>query len=193
VLNGASEKELALSQETFDELLAWLHPDRDEAGKKYVDIRGRLIKIFIYRGSVVAEDLADETINRVARKVREIKSHYAGDPFLYFHGVARYVYLEYSKKKQPAPLPFILTSTPDEDDPAEMEHFCLERCMERLTPQNRKLILEYFQDDKRAKIDRRQELTRQLGISLNALRIRMHRVCATLKECMHECLKATQV
>lgn len=188
---GTSQKEWSLSQDIFDELLAWLHPNRDQAGKIYEDIRHRLIKIFTYRGCPVAEDLADETINRVAKKVREIRSTYVGDPSLYFHGVARYVYLEYVKKT-PDPLPPVLVSEPEETEESELEYTCLERCMSHLTPNNRELVLEYFQDEKRAKIDRRKELTQRLGITLNALRIRAHRVCAGLKKCMQECLEAAQ-
>jgi hypothetical protein len=64
--------------------------------------------------------------------------------------------------------------------------------MSHLTPNNRELVLEYFQDEKRAKIERRKALTQRLGVSLNALRIRAHRVCANLKKCMHECLETAQ-
>jgi DNA-directed RNA polymerase specialized sigma24 family protein len=190
-LSGTSQKGWSLSKDSFDELLAWLHPDRDQAGKIYEDIRQRLIKIFTYRGSPVAEDLADETINRVAKKVHEIRSTYIGDPSLYFHGVARYVYLESIKKTQ-EPLPPVLASAPEEPRDSELEYNCLEQCMGRLTPGNRELVLEYFQDEKRAKIERRKELTQRLGITLNALRIRAHRVCAGLKKCVQECLEAAQ-
>jgi DNA-directed RNA polymerase specialized sigma24 family protein len=190
-LTGISQREWVLSQDKFDELLAWLDSDRDQAGKLYEVIRQRLIKMFIYRGSVTAEDLADETINRVAKKIHEIKSTYVGDPCLYFHGVARFVYLEYSKKVQ-EPLPAVLISQPVEPPESELEYNCLERCMSHLTPNNRELVLEYFQDDKRAKIEHRKELTERLGITLNALRIRAHRVCANLKSCMQECLGTAQ-
>ena len=190
-MSGSSQKEWSLSQDSFDELLAWLNPDRDKAGKIYEDIRQRLIKIFTYRGSPIAEDLADETINRVAKKVHEIRSTYVGDPSLYFHGVARYVYLEYVKKR-PDPLPPVLVSEPEESQDSELEYTCLERCISHLTPNNRELVLEYFQDEKRARIDRRKELTERLDISLNALRIRAHRVCASLKKCMRECLETAR-
>lgn len=190
-MNSASQKGLGLSQDNFDELLAWLHPRRDEAGKIYEDIRQRLIKIFSYRGCPVAEDLADETINRVANKVREIKSTFVGNPSSYFHGVARYVYLEYVKKI-PEPLPPGLVSESEDPRESELAYNCLESCMSHLTPGNRELVLQYFQDEKRAKIDHRKELTRRLGITLNALRIRTHRLCASLKKCMQECLRAAQ-
>ena len=192
-MSRASQKEWTLSQDIFDELLTWLSPDREQAGTIYENIRHRLIKVFMYRGSTVAEDLADETINRVAKKVREIRVTYVGDPSLYFHGVARYVYLEHQKKATTVPLPPVLVSEPFETDESELEYSCLERCMERLTPHNRQLILEYFEEDKRAKIERRKELTQRLGISLNALRIRAHRVCASLKKCISECLQTAQI
>jgi DNA-directed RNA polymerase specialized sigma24 family protein len=190
-LKGTSQREWVLSQETFDELLAWLHTDREQAGKIYEEIRNRLIKIFMYRSSAVAEELADETINRVARKVHEIRGTYVGNPSLYFHGVARYVYLEHVKK-MPDSLPHVLVSPPIEPDESELEHRCLEQCMQHLTPHNRELVLEYFQEDKRAKIERRKELTQRFGITLNALRIRAHRICAHLKKCLHECLETAQ-
>lgn len=190
-MNSTTQKEWVLSQESFDELLAWLHADRDRAGKIYEDIRQRLIRIFAYRGCVTAEDLADETINRVAKKVRELKGTYVGDPSLYFHGVARYVHLEYAKKL-PASLPAVLPDKPVETDDSELEHGCLERCIGHLTPANRQLVMEYFQDDKRAKIEHRKELTERFGITINALRIRAHRVCLDLKKCMSECLEAAR-
>ena len=56
-------KDWILTQESFDALLNWLDPRREEAGQKYEDIRLRLIKIFTCRGCLEPEDLADETIN----------------------------------------------------------------------------------------------------------------------------------
>jgi dihydroneopterin aldolase len=67
------KKNWELSQETFDALLAWLDSDRDQAAMKYEKIRRALIKIFTGRACVEPEDLADETINRVARKLKEIE------------------------------------------------------------------------------------------------------------------------
>jgi hypothetical protein len=61
-----------LNQENFDRLLEWLHPDREEAGRKYKIIHTRLIKFFMCRGCAQAEEMADDTINRVCRKAKEI-------------------------------------------------------------------------------------------------------------------------
>lgn len=178
------KKDWVLTQDAFDHLLAWLGPNEEEAGKKYEEIRRRLIKIFVCRGCKEAEDLADETINRVTKKLREIVDAYVGDPALYFCGVAQNVYLEYIKKK-PAPLP---PPPPSPSDEIEQESECLDRCMQTLTPQNRELVLQYYQKEKKAKIDYRKELAERLGIAVNALRIRAHRIRANLSECMRECL-----
>ena len=66
------KKEWVLTKEAFDALLEWLDPNRDIAAQKYETIRTRLIKIFSCRGCLEAEDLADETINRVTNKLPEI-------------------------------------------------------------------------------------------------------------------------
>jgi hypothetical protein len=78
-----------LTKESFDSLLAWLDPDREQSARKYESIRRTLIKIFTWRNVSDAEDLADETINRVAQRVNEVKPYYSGDPALYFYGVAK--------------------------------------------------------------------------------------------------------
>jgi hypothetical protein len=82
-------KNQPLTQESFDGLLAWLHPDREQAGEMYESIRCNLIKFFSARGFGNPEELADETIDRVARKVDEIVASYSGDPATYFFAVAR--------------------------------------------------------------------------------------------------------
>jgi DNA-directed RNA polymerase specialized sigma24 family protein len=172
----------------FDELLGWLHPDdREQAGRKYEEIRRKLIRIFIHRGCMTAEELADETIDRVTRKVLEIKAKYnaSDDPALYFYGVARNVYREYLKRRPDPVLP------PPEEEPEDLtlECECLERCLARLAPRNRELILEYYQDEEGAKIERRKKLAHHFEMAINALRIRTHRIRADLKKCVLECLK----
>jgi RNA polymerase sigma factor (sigma-70 family) len=196
MLNRNPRKGWSLTQESFDELLEWLNPDREQAGKKYEDIRRRLVRILMHRGCTVAEDLADKTINQVARKVQEIKEYYVGDPALYFYGVARNIHSEYSRSRADiVPVtPELLAVVPSKElDVSEQEHDCLERCLEELTPQNRELLLEYYREIEGAKIEHHKEMARRLGIAVNALRIRMCRLRASLKECMRECLGSVAV
>jgi DNA-directed RNA polymerase specialized sigma24 family protein len=173
-----------LTQDEFDRLLAWLDPDRERAGKRYEEIRRKLIKFFACRGCPEGEDLTDETINRVARNVIEIAENWSGDHILYFYKVAHYVQLEYRRKKPPPALP----PPARPSDEVEREHACLEQCMQHLNVSSRKLVLEYYQKQKRAKIAHRERLAQQLGITLNALRIRACRIRENLYLCVQGCL-----
>lgn len=178
-------------------LLRWLDADRERAGAKYEAIRLRLIKIFTCRGFREAEDLADETINRVSAKVAEVASDYRGDPALYFYGVSQKVQLEYLRRSRlldaevSVDVTANLASPADSIlvDDAEPEYKCLERCLERLPADNRKIVLEYYQQEKRAKIDHRKLLAADLGIAVNALRIRAHRIRRALETCVRDCLE----
>jgi DNA-directed RNA polymerase specialized sigma24 family protein len=180
------KKEWVLTQESFDKLLDWLDANRDQAGKKYEEIRRRLIKIFTCRGCPEADNLADETINRVTQKMPALAEGYTGDPALYFYGVAHKVHLEYVRRK---PAPTRPPPPPDSSDEIEEEYDCLERCLQGLEHDNRELVLQYYQEEKQAKINHRKQLAAQLGIALNALRIRAHRIRATLQQCVQNCLE----
>ena len=131
------------------------------------------------------EELADETINRVIKKMQDLAKSYTGDPALYFYGVARNVHLEYVKK---SPVP-IRPPPPDPPEQKEREYVCLERCMNKLTQENRELVLEYYREERRAKIDARRRMAERLGIAVNALRIRAHRIRASLEVCVENCLQ----
>jgi DNA-directed RNA polymerase specialized sigma24 family protein len=178
-------KEWVLTQENFNQLLNWLAPSREQAGKKYEEIRRRLITIFTCRGCREAEELADETINRVTRRVPDIAGTYTGDQALYFYGVAHKVHLEYLRKKPAPPPPPPIEKSEEEED----RYDCLERCMMSLTPENRELLLNYYQEEKRAKIDARKKFAERLNMPLNALRIRVFRIRETLRACVLECLE----
>lgn len=182
-------RDWSLTQESFDQLLAWLDSDREVSGRKYEGIRTRLIKLFACRGCADSEDLADECINRVAKKLPQVISTYEGDPALYFYGVARHIHHEYLRRRPvPAPEPLPLA-----DEDLEEEYDCLSQCLEELPLDNRKLILEYYREEKRAKIDHRKEMALRLGLAVNALRIRAYRIRAALEECVQTCLKHRQL
>jgi DNA-directed RNA polymerase specialized sigma24 family protein len=177
-------KNWSLSQEAFDALLDWLDPDREQAGIKYEQIRSRLIKIFTGRGCIDAEELADETINRVTSKLKEIQSEFIGDRARYFFGVANKVYLEFLRRKTPQP-----QSQPTDSGRAELEYRCLERCIAQLSEEDRALLLKDYGAKGQTQADRRKALADELGITLNALRIRVYRIRIALKECIEKCIQ----
>jgi DNA-directed RNA polymerase specialized sigma24 family protein len=184
------ESRWSLTQEGLERLLAWLGPDRDSAGDRYEDVRHRLIRIFTQRGCHEAEDLADETINRVVKKIAEtdLTDTYDGDPALYFYGVAKKVFKEYLARRPKANIP-----APTPGDDVEWKFECLEGCLDALNTEGRELILQYYQGAKRRKIDHRKQLAQQLGIGATALRIRACRIRAVLDKCIRECINQEQM
>jgi len=178
-------KNWELSQEAFDALLAWLDSDREQAALKYEKIRRDLIKMFTDRGCLDPEDLADETINRVTRKLKEIKKTFTGDPARYFFGVAKMILLEHLRKK----FPQIEKAPPNDPNRIELEYNCLERCIERLSKEDRELLLRYYGADGSADTEHRRALAEERGIAPNALRIRVYRIRQALKQCVEKCVE----
>lgn len=177
-----------LTQERFDRLLDWLDAERDAAALKYETIRLRLIRILASRGCCDAETLVDEIIDRVATKVDWLIPNYVGDPSLYFYGVAQNVYKEYLRKKLRPDLP------PPELEPTnfeerEQQYDCLDACMKQLPDDNNSLVIRYYEGEKQSKIYNRKRLAAELGITLDALRIRAHRIRRELRKCVLDCLE----
>ena len=197
------KKHWVLTKEALDILLACLDRDQERAGQKYENIRHSLIMFFECRGSFSPEDQADETINRVARRLAEGKQIYVDNPSSYFYGVARNVLKEHWETPDPASIP--LESLPAlkelSEDPGRLheqqleqhkrEHRleCLEHCLQALASKDRELIGQYYQGETRVKIQNRESLARKLGIPLNALRIRALRIREKLEACVGDCLK----
>jgi len=178
-------KNWVMSQETFEALLDWLNSDREQAGIKYEEIRSKLIKYFLQYAQTDAESLADETINRVARRLNEIKDQVYGERARYFFGVARKVMLEYLRRKRPQPEP----DQASDSAGVELEYGCLEECVAKLSPENRDLVMRYYACDGRERIEERKKLAEELGIAPNALRIRAFRIRAELQKCVEECME----
>lgn len=181
------KKEWVLTQGTFDRLLAVFDEDRQRAGEAYESARLRLVKFFEWNGSGAPEEHADETLNRVARKVEEGEE--IRTPAAYLLGVARLVLLEAYKARESAraALEALPRHAPPaaEDERAEARLARLENCLRGLSDESRKLIVEYYREEKQAKIEWRRHLAESLGFaSLNALRIRAHRIRAQLEECV---------
>jgi DNA-directed RNA polymerase specialized sigma24 family protein len=188
---SASKSEWTLSADALARFLACLDPDSDRAGQKYESLRLTLIKFFDWRGAHSPDELADETINRVIRKVD------GGDAIrdvpTYCHGVARMVLLESlkgpeSRRADFEELPPAALVAPDpekQDDRLD----CFEQCLKELPLESRQLILQYYVDEKRGKINRRLAMAERLGIPLNALRSRAQRIRNRLEKCANGCIQ----
>jgi RNA polymerase sigma factor (sigma-70 family) len=188
-------KDLIPTKEQFEGLMAWLGSTTEDPGDKYETIRQSLVKLFVWNGCWDAEDLADETIDRVMRRVPEIATDYSGDPALYFYGVARMMLKERRRQKtissesQSLELRGVTTRSLQSDDEEINRKFeCLDECIAKLPADSRELILDYYQEEKRAKIDFRRQIAQRMGTDVENLRVRVFRIRASIYKCMEKCL-----
>jgi DNA-directed RNA polymerase specialized sigma24 family protein len=184
-----SHREWILTEEAFAKFLTCLDPDPASAGEKYEALRESLVKFLDWRGASFPEELADETFNRVTRKLDE--GEIIRDLPTYCHGVARLVFLQSlerpdSKRVGLEGLPPIAVSAP-EPDPTEARRECLSRCLRQLSVDSRELIVEYYRKEGQQKSDHRVLMAERLGIPLNALRSRAQRIRDKLERCIMLC------
>ena len=183
----------------FHALLEWLDPDPERAGRAYENLRTRLLRLYEWRGADLADELVDETLDRVARRLAEGEEVRTTEPIRYVYGVARRVFHELVRREQrrrralekdPWPLP--PPSTEAEKTELESRLKCLREGLEGLTAKARTMILTYYQGDKGEKIANRKRLAKELKIPINALRIRAYRVRSRLEAAVRECLDSTE-
>lgn len=185
-----------LTAESFELLLAVLDPDDpNRAARHFERIRRRLVRLFEWRGARFPDDLADETMSRVARRLSEGVEIRSEDPFRYFCGVAHMVFKEVlraERKQQEIEDPTSWVGhDPRPEEPEDERMEILQDCLGALSDEHRKLILDYHEGEKRQRIENRRRIARRLDIPLNALRIRIHRIRGKLEKCVQR--KAAQL
>ena len=168
-----------------------LGDDESSRGQEYERVRTRLVSFFSWKGCPDADDLADEALMRVGRKLAEGETleqsvaHYA-------LGVARFVYLEDVKagvKAREA-----MAQAPAVQDEDEVHHerlHALDDCMKSLGTENANLVRRYYEEPKgQKKIEARKNLAKEQGLSMNALRLRTLKLRKSLAECVEKKIAA---
>jgi DNA-directed RNA polymerase specialized sigma24 family protein len=184
------KKEWVLTKEALDRFLGLLDADPEKAGVKYEGLRLKLVKYFEWRGAISPDVEADETINRVARRVEEGQNVYNLGGYIF--GVAKLVNAESVKmRNRNQPLEdadSAIVCSFEVDVEINERRACLDRCLQYLPEESRSIIIEYYQDEKGKKIECRKRLAARLGLTSNALRITAHRIRINLEACVRECL-----
>jgi DNA-directed RNA polymerase specialized sigma24 family protein len=184
------ERPRGLDERSLQRLLAALDRDPARASERYEALRLRLVRVFTWERQADAESLADQAMDRVARRVDEGVE--LADVAAYAHRVAELILLETrraAQRRQAALDAHARLSPPDRSSAAvERRHACLEACLSRLQPDQRDLILRYYTADGRARIEQREALAKAHGIPLGALRNRALRLREKLEACLTACL-----
>jgi len=176
-----------LSREAFDLLLRALDPDRQQAGEKYERLRRKLVKFFLWESLASADELADEAVDRVARRLAG--GEQIADLDGYFWRVCRFLVIETrTRDRRHEALLRRMPQPHSETESDSQAMTCLETCLARLPEESRAFLLRYYQHDRGARIAHRRALAAEFGLSINALRNRALRLRERVEACVGRCL-----
>jgi len=192
------KRDWTLNQGAFGRLLEWLDEGEDSKGERYLEVRRRLRLYFDRKNCLSPDDLTDETLNRIARKLEEKGSITDVSALHYCYIVAKYVFLENLRRLKAEHIGAAedvrqdtaqgqSVKTESDHEAREKMHGCLEKCLDELPNDDRELILEYYRGEGRETIERRSELAGRLGLSKNALILRASRIRTRLEGCVRSC------
>ena len=198
----AQKKDQTLTPRAFDLLLDWLDGGAASGGQNYLEMRERLVAYFDRKNCSTPDELADETLSRVARRLEEEggATDSADPPAKYCYIVARFVFMEHLRRAEQENM--LLNSVrrqtednrfpgPDADAEKELKEKmldCLEQCAGKLEAVSREIIQRYYIGKERTKIENRRALAQELGITQNALSIRACRIRDKLEACVKQCV-----
>jgi DNA-directed RNA polymerase specialized sigma24 family protein len=185
----------------FQKFLNWLDEGADSEGRSYLEMRRRLVAYFDRKNCLNPDELADETLNRVSRRLAEEGEIECETPAKYCYIVARFVFLEHLRSPKTAEIPLDDTgkiagqsiAAADIDEERRLKEKmldCLEKCSGELKPQDRDMIYRYYHGKERVKIENRRSIAAEMGISMNALSIRACRIRDRLEACVRRCSEA---
>lgn len=194
---AGSKKNWAMTSGAFHRLLEWLDEGADSGGQNFLEMRRRLVAFFDRKNCLNADELADETLNRVARRLEEEGKIESEAPAKYCYITARFVFMESLRDKDKAGVSLdevmrresgqLTTDDTEEKQRKEKMLDCLEHCTGKLEPENREIIIRYYYGEERVKIENRRALAASRNISVNALSIRACRIRDKLESCVGKC------
>jgi DNA-directed RNA polymerase specialized sigma24 family protein len=178
-----------LTPDAFQAFLAWLSPQMTDEGEAYEKARDRLVIFFASRRCRDPESLADKTMDIAILKMAEIPTD--ARPIAYLLGIAKNVFRDYLRDIEKeltasdASQKYQIASQPQ----VERNHTCLERCLNELPQEDRTILLAYYSQAKRAKIELHRQLAERHKLTLNALRNRIFRLNQRMARCIDKCLE----
>jgi DNA-directed RNA polymerase specialized sigma24 family protein len=189
---AALKKDWVINPEAFRRLLVWLDSGSDSRGERYLEVRRRLTLYFDRKNCRSSDELADETLNRIARKLEEKGTITEVSCLHYCYIVAKLVFLENLRLVKPLQSEANESTNYDAvselgSELKERMFSCLENCLGKVVEDDRTLILDYYRGERRTKIELRAQLARRLGLSMNALSIRACRIRNKLEACIRAC------
>jgi DNA-directed RNA polymerase specialized sigma24 family protein len=179
-----------LTQHRFDLLLSHLAIDTADSASRYEMLRGRLVVFFSRRMVAFPEDLADEVLDRLARRLEEGEAIARIEG--YALGIARHILQEHyvrNDRETAAGEEFHgnvsrQTLTTDEEEAEEIRLERMKHCFDRLPRGDQKLLSEYCLAEGSSKIAVRKRLADARSMTQAALRKRVFLLRGMIQRCM---------
>lgn len=178
-----------MQKETLKDLLNLLHPDEGQAAVEYQNLHQRLTRFFEWNNAQDPMALADETLDRLAKRASEAGiTEGVRNVSGFALGVARHLLQEDARRQlkiaeisrhwRSMELARTGEPAPETLDDA------LQHCLKKMSPERRRLIEAYYNYNGSEKIKMHQQLAEAEGLSLNALRNRALRTRQELETCI---------
>jgi DNA-directed RNA polymerase specialized sigma24 family protein len=180
-----------VQKEMLKELLNLLHPDEAQAAEEYRKLHQRLARFFDWNNTQDPMALADEAIDRLAKRAAEPGMNEGVHNVSAFAlGVARHLLQEETRRQQKMAeisrhwraMESVRAAEPE----AEALDDALQHCLGKMRPERRRLIEAYYNYTGSEKIRMHQQLAEAEGLSLNALRNRALRTRQELETCIRK-------
>jgi DNA-directed RNA polymerase specialized sigma24 family protein len=180
-----------VQKETFKELLNLLHSDEAQAAVEYRNLHQRLARFFDWNNVQDPMALADEAMDRLAKRAAESASNEAVHNVSAFAlGVARHLLQEEARRQlKMAEIGRhwrAMESTRTQEPETEALEDALQQCLGKMQPERRRLVEAYYSYSSSEKIKMHQQLAEAEGLSLNALRNRALRARQELEACIRK-------
>lgn len=171
-----------LTAGSFELLLKQLHDDPDEAARRYISVYGKLMRYLDWRGCRMPDWYADVTMTRIARRLEQGATITNFQGFMF--GVAKKVAIEALREQEKEQKTLSCLAQVETDHGCAYEESLFERLeagLLRLPPGSRRLLIAYYAAGDNKNMELRRELAQREGISVNALRVRVHRLKSLLE------------
>jgi DNA-directed RNA polymerase specialized sigma24 family protein len=185
-----------LDAEALEALLTRLDADSGEAGKKYLQLRDKLVRhCFKKHEFLRADELADQTLNVLAKKLSS-KDEHIEKPESYAFTILDNLLLANSRRRKRVLLP---ENLPGGDNPEgtviktmdrEKKVKCFSQCLDRLSPEEHWLFFAYNPREECNLEEIRRQIASKLGITVEALRTRMNRLRRKVFRCCKDCISS---
>jgi RNA polymerase sigma factor (sigma-70 family) len=188
----------AMRRQAWNRLLRFLAASnrKQSAGAAYETTRQRLVRFFNRWEPANSQDLADETLDRLAQILGHASTSEIRNPSAYIIGIARRVWVERVKvetaRRNKLRKLMATSEVQAEPTPPSHEHLeALRRCLGELSPGDRELLILYYYDNSpQTRIATRRALSKAFGLSAGSLRVRIHRLRLQLECRLAEVLSA---